>query len=177
MVISTGVFGRLRQMSGDERPALVLHRGRERRPRRGLVVEGGQLQAVAALDRLDEQTGEHRDAGADGEAARRPRHGVGEDVTLDGELHWSLPPELGPGRLPVLRGEHPAMQTTLVADGVTPEEGVVPRSGRGVMFTDDPDICSSVVLTGAVDSVDNHCFRCSEPVSLSEGPVDDGGTH
>ena len=99
IAISTGLFGRLRQMSASSRPETRARPsstdvGVQRGPGRGLVVEGGQLQALAAVGQrtgLDQQPGEHGCARADGQGAGRPGDGIGEDVTFDAELHdWCL---------------------------------------------------------------------------------------
>jgi hypothetical protein len=70
--------------------------------------------AVASIDRLDQQAGEHGNAGAHRQAPGRPRDCVGEHVAFDGELHWSWPPAddaCDPG-------EHPAMRGPLVVGRV-----------------------------------------------------------
>ena len=73
------------QPAGDQGLALVGDLGGQRGAGRGLVVERRQHQAVVA--RLDQQAGEHRDAGTDREAAGRPGDGIGEHVAFDAELH------------------------------------------------------------------------------------------
>ena len=104
MAKSTGLLGRLRQMSASSRPgdqgaAFLADVGVERGAGRGLVVEGGQPQPFALVAGtlvtegtcLDEQAGEHGCAGSDRECAGRPGDGVGENVTFDAELHgWFL---------------------------------------------------------------------------------------
>ena len=73
----------------DQRATLGAHVGAQRRAGGGLVVEGREHQAVVAG--VDQQSGQHRDAGADRQAAGRPGDGIGEDVAFDAELHGQGP--------------------------------------------------------------------------------------
>jgi hypothetical protein len=73
------------QTARDKGPSVGADLGRQRRAGRGLVVESGKGESVRC--RLDQQTGQDRDAGAGGQAARGPRDSVSEGVALDTELH------------------------------------------------------------------------------------------
>ncbi len=91
--ISTGWLGRLRQMSASRRPETSAlpssaDLGFQGGAGGGLVVERRQLQAVRG--RLDQQPGEHGNAGLDREGARGPGDSVGQSVTIDAKLHGHL---------------------------------------------------------------------------------------
>ena len=73
------------QPAADQGPALVGDLGGQGGAGRGLVVERREHQALVAG--VDEQAGEDGSTGADGQAARRPRDGVGERVAIHAELH------------------------------------------------------------------------------------------
>ena len=98
---STGLFGRLREMSASSRP-----RTRTVPPSRDvggdgdlggdLVVERRQGEGAFVVG-LDEDTGEHRDRRAGREPAGHPGDGFGEDLAFDPELHRRyLPFTCGP---------------------------------------------------------------------------------
>jgi hypothetical protein len=77
------------QPAADQGLALVGDLGGQGGAGGRLVVERRQHQAVVA--RLDQQTRQHRDAGADGQAACRPGDGIREYVAVDAELHFTGP--------------------------------------------------------------------------------------
>ena len=93
---STGLLGRLREMSASSRPehqdrAGLGDVGRDGDLGGDLVVERRQGQR-ALLVGLEQHAGEHRHRRTGRQAAGHPGHGLGEDVTLDPELHRAYLP-------------------------------------------------------------------------------------
>ena len=88
--MSTGLAGRLREMSASSRPEIStwpssVTVGLDADLRRGLVVEAGEGHPVGVGP--DQQAGQDRHARPDRQAAGGPLHGLGQDVTLESDLH------------------------------------------------------------------------------------------
>ena len=126
------------QAAGDQDGAGLAHVGGDLRPGGDLVVEARELDRARGVG-LEAHTCQDRDRRPSGQAARRPRDGVRENVTVDPEPHTSPLVELAWPALPsrvVRRSRRAGVRRTL-------REWSDARYGHG----DDND--SRVVRRGA----------------------------
>ena len=158
------------QPAGDQGPALVGDVGGERGPGRGLVVERGQLQAVAALDR-SRSAGRRAPGRWDGPGGcgpprrrhrrgRRARRGTSRVLPPAGRLRAPAArrasPVSGVSILPRTGRSRQRESRSCRHRPAGAPRGVVPRSrSRGDVGDRSDQYEGSVVVAGAVDTVDN----------------------
>ncbi len=176
------------QPAGHQGAALVLARRRDGHPGRGLVVEGGEHQAVASLVGLDEQAGQDRDARAHRAGCAPPRRRRRSRTSRSTrnftarascETDRSAVGTAGRDRNLYVRELHPATRPGTNRERGTTMRGssgpVLPRSRPEEKFSGIDQMVIRSSSVGTVETGDNRRPRRSAAEFEAAGPVHSTG--